>query len=75
MIETINISDIDQLETPPNNNITLKLLNITFLIILVIMIIGLVIYKKKIQYYVPCSANLKTPRCLKILTLALAKSS
>ena len=53
MIETINISDIDQLETPPNNNITLKLLNITFLIILVIVIIGLVIYKKKIQYYVP----------------------
>ncbi len=56
MIETINISDIDQLESPINENITLKLLNITFLIILIIMIIGLVIYKKKYSqfpYYTP----------------------
>ena len=53
MIETINISDIDQLEVPQNNNITLKLLNITFLIILIITIIVLIIYKKNQPYYTP----------------------
>ena len=53
MIETINISDIDQLEVPQNNNITLQILNITFLIILIITIIVLIIYKKNQPYYTP----------------------
>jgi hypothetical protein len=56
MIETINISDIDQLEIPKNDNIILKILNITFLIILILILIALVIYRKKysnLKYYKP----------------------
>ena len=30
---------------------------------------------KYLELVLPCSANLKTPRCLKIQTLTLAKSS
>ncbi len=56
MIETINITEIDQLEVSSNDNITLKILNIIFLIILILVLIVLVIYRKKysnLKYYKP----------------------
>jgi hypothetical protein len=53
MIETINITNIYELETPQSNNTILHILNIIFLIVLIITIIILVIYKKNKPYYKP----------------------